>query len=288
MYTPVVRTQCQGGRGRPPSNVFLLTGLGLGHQLLCPFLRHLHSFLRRPGSDPFPQLHQVPEFCWLIPGPPSMGADGGFDEGDHGERLRSPHCLPWHCSLPPTPALSCLGLGGELFPLWQGPLRAGRPGPQHRAALSPRFLESHWFVWVTQMNHIVMEIDREPYRDWFSSQVRPPGTLVRVLGCWKHGCLVDPELCWAPGGCLCPAGWPRSKRQRWQGSSGGSSGDPGWVRTPSRQCDMRGGPETSGGAGLVGRRRGSSLPATCPSSPTAGSHLQRGAVLLQRLVQRAS
>lgn len=34
-----------------------------------------------------------------------------------------------------------------------------------------RFLESHWFVWVTQMNHIVMEIDRESYRDWFSSQL---------------------------------------------------------------------------------------------------------------------
>nr|XP_060460480.1 acyl-CoA 6-desaturase-like [Panthera onca] len=34
-----------------------------------------------------------------------------------------------------------------------------------------RFLESHWFVWVTQMNHIVMEIDCEPYRDWFSSQL---------------------------------------------------------------------------------------------------------------------
>ncbi|XP_012518173.1 PREDICTED: fatty acid desaturase 2 [Propithecus coquereli] len=34
-----------------------------------------------------------------------------------------------------------------------------------------RFLESHWFVWVTQMNHIVMEIDCESYRDWFSSQL---------------------------------------------------------------------------------------------------------------------
>jgi len=34
-----------------------------------------------------------------------------------------------------------------------------------------RFLESHWFVWVTQMNHLVMEIDHEPYRDWFSSQL---------------------------------------------------------------------------------------------------------------------
>ncbi|KAH0512690.1 Fatty acid desaturase 2 [Microtus ochrogaster] len=34
-----------------------------------------------------------------------------------------------------------------------------------------RFLESHWFVWVTQMNHIVMEIDLDHYRDWFSSQL---------------------------------------------------------------------------------------------------------------------
>ncbi|KGL94296.1 Fatty acid desaturase 2 [Charadrius vociferus] len=33
------------------------------------------------------------------------------------------------------------------------------------------FLESHWFVWVTQMNHIPMEIDREKHRDWLSSQV---------------------------------------------------------------------------------------------------------------------
>ncbi|NXY46688.1 FADS2 desaturase, partial [Ceuthmochares aereus] len=34
-----------------------------------------------------------------------------------------------------------------------------------------KFLESHWFVWVTQMNHIPMEIDREKHRDWLSSQV---------------------------------------------------------------------------------------------------------------------
>ncbi|XP_063084288.1 acyl-CoA 6-desaturase isoform X1 [Cavia porcellus] len=34
-----------------------------------------------------------------------------------------------------------------------------------------RFLESHWFVWVTQMNHIVMEINLDHYRDWFSSQL---------------------------------------------------------------------------------------------------------------------
>ncbi|NWY22427.1 FADS2 desaturase, partial [Aphelocoma coerulescens] len=34
-----------------------------------------------------------------------------------------------------------------------------------------RFLESHWFVWVTQMNHIPMEIDSEKHRDWLSSQM---------------------------------------------------------------------------------------------------------------------
>ncbi|NXS39526.1 FADS2 desaturase, partial [Balaeniceps rex] len=34
-----------------------------------------------------------------------------------------------------------------------------------------KFLESHWFVWVTQMNHIPMEIDCEKHRDWLSSQV---------------------------------------------------------------------------------------------------------------------
>ncbi|NXE56858.1 FADS2 desaturase, partial [Casuarius casuarius] len=33
------------------------------------------------------------------------------------------------------------------------------------------FLESHWFVWVTQMNHIPMEIDSEKHRDWLSSQL---------------------------------------------------------------------------------------------------------------------
>lgn len=38
-----------------------------------------------------------------------------------------------------------------------------------------RFLESHWFVWVTQMNHIPMEIDSEKHRDWLSSQVTGRG-----------------------------------------------------------------------------------------------------------------
>jgi len=68
-----------------------------------------------------------------------------------------------------------------------------------------RFLESHWFVWVTQMNHLVMEIDHEPYRDWFSSQVRaaraghrgpvePVGPSPRPPAL---GCSVGPVLYWA-------------------------------------------------------------------------------------------
>ncbi|KAG8563757.1 hypothetical protein GDO81_016194 [Engystomops pustulosus] len=34
-----------------------------------------------------------------------------------------------------------------------------------------RFIESHWFVWVTQMNHIPMEIDHEKHRDWLGCQL---------------------------------------------------------------------------------------------------------------------
>ncbi|KAF6103259.1 fatty acid desaturase 1 [Phyllostomus discolor] len=35
-----------------------------------------------------------------------------------------------------------------------------------------RFLESNWFVWVTQMNHIPMHIDRDQNRDWVSTQLQ--------------------------------------------------------------------------------------------------------------------
>ncbi|XP_028916596.1 fatty acid desaturase 3-like [Ornithorhynchus anatinus] len=36
---------------------------------------------------------------------------------------------------------------------------------------SVRVLESHWFVWITQMNHIPKEIGGEKHRDWVSSQL---------------------------------------------------------------------------------------------------------------------
>lgn len=35
-----------------------------------------------------------------------------------------------------------------------------------------RFLESIWFVWVTQMNHIPMHIDYDRNMDWVSTQLR--------------------------------------------------------------------------------------------------------------------
>nr|KAF6465052.1 fatty acid desaturase 3 [Rousettus aegyptiacus] len=34
-----------------------------------------------------------------------------------------------------------------------------------------RVLESHWFVWITQINHIPKEIGHEKHRDWASSQL---------------------------------------------------------------------------------------------------------------------
>uniref|UniRef100_A0A665UAP5 acyl-CoA (8-3)-desaturase n=1 Tax=Echeneis naucrates TaxID=173247 RepID=A0A665UAP5_ECHNA len=34
------------------------------------------------------------------------------------------------------------------------------------------FLESHWFVWVTQMNHLPMDIDHEKHRDWLTMQLQ--------------------------------------------------------------------------------------------------------------------
>ncbi|NWU67511.1 FADS2 desaturase, partial [Pterocles burchelli] len=43
------------------------------------------------------------------------------------------------------------------------------PIPSAGQNIQVQFLESHWFVWVTQMNHIPMEIDCEKHRDWLSS-----------------------------------------------------------------------------------------------------------------------
>ncbi|ESO98065.1 hypothetical protein LOTGIDRAFT_143229 [Lottia gigantea] len=44
-----------------------------------------------------------------------------------------------------------------------------------------RFLESHWFVWVTQMNHIPNEIDRDQNKEWFKLQL---GSTSNVQAGW--------------------------------------------------------------------------------------------------------
>ncbi|NXT39756.1 FADS2 desaturase, partial [Pelecanoides urinatrix] len=83
---------------------------------------------------------------------------------------RSPCCSP----LPPVPdepslssdlTGSYLGCRHCFTYLVSSP---SSTSPQQRRSW---FLESHWFVWVTQMNHIPMEIDCEKHRDWLSSQV---------------------------------------------------------------------------------------------------------------------
>ena len=35
-----------------------------------------------------------------------------------------------------------------------------------------RFLESHWFVWATQMSHLPMPIDYDTHDDWVTTQLR--------------------------------------------------------------------------------------------------------------------
>ncbi len=35
-----------------------------------------------------------------------------------------------------------------------------------------RFLESHWFVWVTQMSHLPMHVDTDKRDNWVSMQLK--------------------------------------------------------------------------------------------------------------------
>lgn len=51
-----------------------------------------------------------------------------------------------------------------------------------------RILESHWFVWATQMSHIPMKIDLEQRRDWVSLQlVSTCNVYQSFLGDWFFG-----------------------------------------------------------------------------------------------------
>ncbi|NXV94326.1 FADS2 desaturase, partial [Calonectris borealis] len=83
---------------------------------------------------------------------------------------RSPRCSP----LPPVPDEP--SLGSDLTGCYLGYPHCFTYLGSSPSSTSPQqrwfwFLESHWFVWVSQMNHIPMEIDCEKHRDWLSSQV---------------------------------------------------------------------------------------------------------------------
>lgn len=44
-----------------------------------------------------------------------------------------------------------------------------------------RFLESHWFVWVTQSNHIPMEVNLDQNEGWVEMQVSSAISFYLVL-----------------------------------------------------------------------------------------------------------
>lgn len=44
-----------------------------------------------------------------------------------------------------------------------------------------RFIESNWFVWVTQMNHIPMHIDYDQNKEWLSGQFIPHNAKTQLL-----------------------------------------------------------------------------------------------------------
>ena len=44
-----------------------------------------------------------------------------------------------------------------------------------------RFLESHWFVWATQISHLPKDVDFDKRRDWVSLQVSTRHCLHEIM-----------------------------------------------------------------------------------------------------------
>lgn len=55
-------------------------------------------------------------------------------------------------------------------PTWISPGSERSPAPLH-SYFFIRFLESHWFVWVTQMSHLTKEVNRDQKRNWVDIQL---------------------------------------------------------------------------------------------------------------------
>ncbi|KFO58322.1 Fatty acid desaturase 2 [Corvus brachyrhynchos] len=111
--------------------------------------QHEYFFLTRillPFLIPCSHTLLIPLWSWLDP-----------------PRVSHPTLFPADCGA------GKLSTTGPLFPKFLMKLKV----QEKKAKLQNQimFLESHWFVWVTQMNHIPMEIDSEKHRDWLSSQM---------------------------------------------------------------------------------------------------------------------
>lgn len=97
------------------------------------------------------------------------------------------------------------GVGSGRWPGWSGCLRESENSRLclycfRLCALSTRFLESNWFVWVTQMNHIPMHIDHDRNMDWVSTQVRD--SHLEDLGITQLRKGVGRQRCRARGGAV--------------------------------------------------------------------------------------
>ena len=72
-------------------------------------------------------------------------------------------------SLPPLHRLSD---AFEAYVELQSPVLTSDVYCSSHVSIVVRFLESHWFVWATQMSHLPMPIDYDTHDDWVTTQLR--------------------------------------------------------------------------------------------------------------------
>ncbi|NWH88545.1 FADS2 desaturase, partial [Aegithalos caudatus] len=117
--------------------------------------QHEYFFLSSGRQDSPSSPHSlIPLWSWLDP--PRVSHPTLFPADRGGNSVRAPSWKTYH--------------NQPIIPKISDETQSAR---KKKAKLQNwiMFLESHWFVWVTQMNHIPMEIDSEKHRDWLSSQM---------------------------------------------------------------------------------------------------------------------
>nr|KAF6437563.1 fatty acid desaturase 1 [Molossus molossus] len=133
-------------------------GLGLDDYFLRPHLPHLCAAVGSEG----------------LPGPFFRGQvvlDGGVGTGKEKEMFGS-NQFGLEVVLGLWVAAGILGVGLGKWYLRESENSGLCLYGFYLCGIPTRFLESNWFVWVTQMNHIPMHIDHDRNRDWVSTQVR--------------------------------------------------------------------------------------------------------------------